>query len=57
MRKMLFVSGLILAAVGGILLGASGLQRNWLVVAIGSLISIYGALAKDRTRQNWGAHE
>jgi ABC-type amino acid transport system permease subunit len=52
MRKIVFVSGLILAAVGGILLGVSGLQRNWLVVTIGSLISIYGAFAKDRSREN-----
>jgi ABC-type amino acid transport system permease subunit len=52
MRKVVFVSGLILAAVGGILLGVTGLQRNWLVVAFGSLISICGAFAKDRSREN-----
>ena len=46
MRKLVFVCGLILAAVGGILLAASGAQRNWLVVAIGSLISIYGLFAR-----------
>jgi len=51
MRKVVCVSGLILAAIGGILLGISGLQRNWLVVIFGSLISIYGALAKDRNRE------
>jgi len=48
MRKLVFVSGLILAAVGGILLEVSGLQRNWLVVVIGSLISIYGVFAKGQ---------
>jgi hypothetical protein len=52
MRKLVFVSGLILAAVGGILLDVSGLQRNWLLVAIGSLISIYGIFAKDRMHEN-----
>ena len=46
MRKLVFVYGLILVAVGGVLLAASGMQRNWLVVAIGSLISIYGFLAR-----------
>ncbi|HVP26520.1 MAG TPA: hypothetical protein VMT26_02500 [Candidatus Bathyarchaeia archaeon] len=48
MRKLIFVSGLILAAVGGILLAVSGLQRNWLVVAIGGLMSIYGVFAKGK---------
>jgi hypothetical protein len=52
MRKLVFVSGLILAAVGGILLAVSGLQRNWLVVAIGGLIGIYGIFAEDRMREN-----
>jgi uncharacterized membrane protein HdeD (DUF308 family) len=52
MRKLVFVFGLILAAIGGILLAVSGLQRNWLVVAIGSLMSIYGVFAKDRNREN-----
>jgi hypothetical protein len=48
MRKLVFVYGLILGAIGGIVLAVSGQQRNWLVVAIGGLISIYGALAKGR---------
>lgn len=48
MRKLVLVYGLILGAVGGIVLVVSGQQRNWLVVAIGCLISLYGALARGR---------
>ena len=48
MRKLVFVYGLILGAIGGIVLVVSGQQRNWLVVVIGSLISIYGVLAKGQ---------
>jgi len=50
MRKMLFVFGLILTAIGGILLATTGLQRNWLIVAFGCFMSIYAALARSRSR-------
>jgi len=50
MRKVILVSGLILIAAGGILLLMTGLQRNWLVVAFGCIISLYAVFAKSRRR-------
>jgi hypothetical protein len=52
MRRVVFVSGLILIAVGGILLRVTGLQRNWLVVAFGCVISIYAVFAKGKYHRN-----